>query len=138
MDELMRKAGFIRSEVLALSDAEMRAFCDGVYDMHPYVNMNYHNSLDDMSTLAHKYGHAMHHYLSARNQSYSKFRYVPFLAEIVSTANEVLLQDHLLATAKDDRVCADLPPDAVRRVRACAALLRQGGQADDGQAPGVA
>jgi oligoendopeptidase F len=63
--------------------------------------MNYQDSLDDMGTLAHEYGHALHSYLAMQNQPYANFRYPPFLAEVASTCNEVLLNDYLVARAKD-------------------------------------
>lgn len=77
------------------------AFSASAYGRHPYVMMNYQDSLDDMSTLAHEYGHALHSHLAMAAQSYPDFRYAPFLAEIASTCNEVLLSDHLLARATD-------------------------------------
>ncbi len=77
------------------------AFSASVYGVHPYVMMNYQNGMDDMSTLAHEFGHAVHSHLAMTHQPYSSFRYVPFLAEIASTCNEALLTDHLLAQAKD-------------------------------------
>jgi len=82
------------------SDKEAGAFCATVYGRHPYVKMNYQNSADDLSTLAHEFGHALHSYMSMENQPYQDFRYVPFLAEIASTCNEALLQDYLVANAK--------------------------------------
>jgi len=93
------------------------AFCASVYGRKPYVKMNYFDSSRDMSTLAHEYGHAMHSYLSMENQAYSDFRYVPFLAEIASTANEALLTDYLLANATDDRVRAGILLDRVESIR---------------------
>ena len=94
------------------------AFCASVYGRKPYVKMNYFDSSRDMSTLAHEYGHAMHSHLSMENQSYADFRYVPFLAEIASTANEALLTDYLLAHATDDRVRAGILLDRVESIRA--------------------
>ena len=72
-------------------DKESGAFSSSVYGLHPYVMMNYQDSLDDMSTLAHEFGHALHSDLAMKAQPYPNFRYVPFLAEIASTCNEALL-----------------------------------------------
>lgn len=80
---------------------ESGAFSSSVYGRHPYVKMNYQDSLDDMSTLAHEYGHALHSQLAMEAQPYPTYRYPAFLAEIASTCNEVLLQDHLLAQTQD-------------------------------------
>ncbi|MFH2001516.1 MAG: M3 family metallopeptidase, partial [Planctomycetota bacterium] len=44
------------------------AFSASVYGCHPYVKMNYFNTLDDASTLAHEFGHALHTYFSMKNQ----------------------------------------------------------------------
>ena len=85
-------------------DKRSGAFSASVHGPHPYVFMNYQDSLDDMSTLAHEFGHALHSELAMNSQPYSSFRYVPFLAEIASTANEALLSDYLLANADDDRL----------------------------------
>ncbi len=76
------------------------AFSASVYGAHPYVKMNYQDSLDDLSTLAHEYGHAIHSELAMENQAYPDFRYVAFLAEIASTCNEALLSDYLAAKAE--------------------------------------
>jgi oligoendopeptidase F len=82
------------------ADKEAGAYSASVYGRHPYIKMNYQNSLDDMSTLAHEFGHALHSYLAMENQAYPDYRYVPFLAEIASTCNEALLQDYLVAKAE--------------------------------------
>lgn len=83
-------------------DKESGAYSSSVYGKHPYVKMNYQNSLDDMSTLAHEYGHALHSDLAMHAQSYPDYRYTTFLAEIASTCNEALLNDYLVAHATDD------------------------------------
>jgi len=82
------------------------AFSASVYGRHPYVKMNYQDSLDDLSTLAHEFGHALHSKLAMDHQPYHNYRYVPFLAEIASTCNEALLSDYLVANAesKDARI----------------------------------
>ncbi len=80
-------------------DKRSGAFSASVYGPHPYVFMNYQDSLDDMSTLAHEFGHALHSDLAMKSQPYASFRYVPFLAEIASTCNESLLSDYLVSNA---------------------------------------
>jgi oligoendopeptidase F len=87
-------------DVYPSNDKDSGAFSASVYGRHPYVKMNYQDSLDDMSTLAHEYGHAMHSALAMEFQPYQNYRYVPFLAEIASTCNEALLSDYLVANAK--------------------------------------
>jgi oligoendopeptidase F len=92
-------------DVYPSSDKGSGAFSASVYGRHPYVKMNYQDSLDDMSTLAHEYGHAVHSALAMEHQPYQNYRYVPFLAEIASTCNEAFLSDYLVAhaTSKDEK-----------------------------------
>ncbi|HBK69881.1 MAG TPA: hypothetical protein DDZ91_14675, partial [Firmicutes bacterium] len=49
---------------------------------------------NDLFTLAHELGHALHSYLSNQAQPYIDAQYPIFLAEIASTVNEVLLVLH--------------------------------------------
>ena len=70
---------------------------------HPYVLLNHHGNLDSLFTLAHEMGHAIHSYLSCRNQPFCTSDYVIFVAEVASTCNEVLLMRHLLGKTTSDR-----------------------------------
>lgn len=72
----------------------------GCYDSYPYVFLNYDNTMDAVSTMAHELGHAMHSYYSDKTQAYINHDYPIFLAEIASTVNESLLDDYLYRTAK--------------------------------------
>ena len=72
-----------------------------VYDVHPYILLNYNNKYDDMSTLAHELGHTMHSYFSNKNQPFIVADYPIFLAEVASTVNEALLIDYMLKEIKD-------------------------------------
>lgn len=83
------------------ADKDSGASSSSVYGRHPFIKMNYQDSLDDMMTLAHEFGHALHSDLAMKAQPYANFRYTAFLAEIASTCNEALLSDHLLRKAKD-------------------------------------
>ncbi len=78
------------------------AFSSSVYGVRPFIKMNFQDSYDDVSTLAHELGHALHSSLSQDSQPYLTSRYVPFLAEIASTANEVLLSKYMVAHAESD------------------------------------
>ena len=73
------------------------------YRTHPYILMNYNDTVDNMFTLAHEMGHAMHSHLSNQTQPFEKSQYSIFVAEVASTLNEGLLIYHLLDQAKDDR-----------------------------------
>jgi oligoendopeptidase F len=76
----------------------------GVYDVHPYMLLNYNGKYDDMSTLAHELGHTMHSYFSNKHQPYANSQYPIFVAEVASTFNEALLNDYMLKQIKDDKV----------------------------------
>jgi oligoendopeptidase F len=76
----------------------------GAYDVHPFMLLNYNGKYDDVSTLAHELGHAMHSYLSNKTQPFPLAGYPTFVAEVASTFNEALLNDHMLKTITDDAV----------------------------------
>ncbi len=78
------------------------AYSWGTYATHPYVLMNYNNTLDNMFTLAHEMGHAMHSFYSNANQPYVYSGHSIFTAEVASTANEALLMHYLLDRSEDD------------------------------------
>jgi len=99
------------------NDKDSGASCSSVHGRHPFVKMNYQDSLDDMSTLAHEYGHALHAHLTMTNQPYCYFRSSAFLAEIASTCNEALLSDYLIANAKDNARKAYLLSERLETIR---------------------
>ena len=72
----------------------------GAHDVHPYVLLNHNDDFQSLSTWAHEWGHAVHTMLSSANQPYDKAGYSTFIAESASIGNEMLLSDHLVATAK--------------------------------------
>ncbi|MGK7396803.1 MAG: oligoendopeptidase F [Candidatus Cyclobacteriaceae bacterium M3_2C_046] len=81
------------------------AYSNGsIYDVHPYILMNYNEKYDDMSTLTHELGHTMQSYLSNQNQPYPLADYPIFVAEVASTFNEALLIDYVLNRIKDDNI----------------------------------
>jgi oligoendopeptidase F len=77
------------------------AYSWGIYGVHPFVLLNYDNRYEDVSTLAHELGHAMHSYYSYGAQPYITSSYTIFCAEVASTTNEILLMDHMLNITKD-------------------------------------
>ena len=79
------------------------AYSWGCFDApHPYVLMNYTNNVNNLFTLAHEMGHAMHSYLSCHTQEYPYADYCIFVAEVASTVNEALLMQYLLKTTTDE------------------------------------
>ena len=79
------------------------AFSCGVYNTHPYVLLNYTDTLDDAFTLAHELGHSMHSYKSAEAQEYVNSDYKIMVAEVASTVNEVFMTMYLLKTETDKK-----------------------------------
>lgn len=79
------------------------AYSAGAYGAHPYVLLNHNDTLDNMFTLAHEMGHAMHSYYSNENQPYIYSQYKIFVAEVASTCNEILLMEYLLAGTTDKK-----------------------------------
>lgn len=77
------------------------AFSAGVYGVHPYIKLNYTDTLDDAFTLAHELGHAMHSYFSSEAQDYVTSDYRIMVAEVASTVNEVMLTKFLLKHEKN-------------------------------------
>lgn len=73
----------------------------GVYGTHPFILLNYNNRMEDVMTLAHELGHALHSYQSNSSQPYATHDYTIFSAEVASITNETLLMDHLLKTTTD-------------------------------------
>lgn len=79
------------------------AFSCGVYGVHPFVLLNYTDTLDDAFTMAHELGHAMHSYLSAEANDFANHDYRILVAEVASTVNEVLLTKYLLKNETDPK-----------------------------------
>lgn len=71
--------------------------------VHPYVLLNHKDTLNCMFTLAHEMGHAIHSYLSNKNQPVVYSDYVIFVAEVASTCNEALLMQYLLKNTEDKK-----------------------------------
>ena len=79
------------------------AYSWGSYGTHPYIFLNYTNSLSDVSALVHEMGHSMHSFYSHASQPLPTADYCIFTAEVASTTNEVLLLSRLIAQTQDRR-----------------------------------
>lgn len=79
------------------------AYSSGIYGHHPFVLLNYTDTLNDVFTLVHEMGHALHSYLSGKNQSVTYADYKIFVAEVASTCNEALLMEYLLGKTTDKK-----------------------------------
>lgn len=69
---------------------------------HPYVFMNFSGTMNDISTLAHELGHAIHAYLS-RGQSMMNFFPSTATAEIASVFAESIVFDYLYNRLNDKK-----------------------------------
>lgn len=78
------------------------AYSWGAYGMHPYVLLNYNNTLNNVFTLAHEMGHALHSWHSDHAQNYLNAGYRIFVAEVASTCNEALLIHDLMDRTQDE------------------------------------
>ncbi len=95
-------------------DSEVRkgkrggAFCWGaVPSLTPWVLLNYQGRADDMATMAHELGHAIHSMLASHHSVLTWHSNLP-LAETASTFGEMLLIDRLLKSENDPAVRRDL------------------------------
>ncbi len=87
-------------DVYHTKNKKSSAYSWGCYDALPYVLLNYEGTFNDVSTIAHEMGHAMHSYYSNKYQSYQNASYSLFLAEIASQTNEILLNSYCYKNAK--------------------------------------
>src|SRR5699024_4613531 len=71
------------------------AYSSGTYGTNPYILMNWQDNVSNLFTLAHEFGHSVHSYYSRENQPFIYSGYSIFVAEVASTVNEALLNDHL-------------------------------------------
>lgn len=79
------------------------AYSWGTHLTHPYVLLNYQGTINDVFTIAHEMGHALHSFYTNKTQPYIYSEYKIFVAEVASTVNESLLIRHLLEKTKDPR-----------------------------------
>ena len=77
------------------------AFSAACPSTEPYILLNYADSLEDVSVLAHEAGHSMHSYFSTKYNPAHESRYTIFVAEVASTVNELLLAHKKLAECEN-------------------------------------
>ena len=82
------------------------AYSAPVYGAHPYMLLNYNETLDAVFTLAHEMGHSMHTLLSHQAQPFVYAGYTIFVAEVPSTLSEALFLDQMLkrARSREERI----------------------------------
>ena len=95
-------------------DSEVRkgkrsgAFCATINpNITPWVLVNYQGKSNDVATLAHELGHAIHSLLAQDHSIFTQHACLP-LAETASTFAEMMLVDRMLEQEKDEEVRRDL------------------------------
>ncbi len=95
-------------------DSEVRkgkmggAFCSTLLpELTPWVLLNYQGKADDVSTMAHELGHAIHSMMAENHSLFTQHACLP-LAETASTFGEMTLTDLLLERESDPAVKQDL------------------------------
>lgn len=84
------------------------AFCSTVDPrLTPWVLLNYQGRADDVATMAHELGHAIHSMLAANHSIFTYHASLP-LAETASTFAEMVLVDKLLREESDESVRRDI------------------------------
>ena len=79
------------------------AYCTSGTDKIPvYVLLNHTNTLNNVLTLAHEMGHAIHHHLYNENQNALNRQSSMFTAEVSSTFMEDFVLESILETADDE------------------------------------
>jgi oligoendopeptidase F len=93
-------------DVFENSGKRSGAYSAPVYGAHPYMLLNYNETLEAVFTLAHEMGHSMHTLLSHQTQPFVYAGYTIFVAEVPSTLNEALFLDLMLerARSREERV----------------------------------
>ncbi len=95
-------------------DSEVRkgkmggAFCSTLGpDLTPWVLLNYQGKSDDVSTMAHELGHAVHSMMAEEHSLFTQHACLP-LAETASTFGEMTLTDLMLEQESDEGVKQDI------------------------------
>lgn len=90
-------------DVFETENKRSGAYSINIYDVHPYMLLNYNGTMDAVYTLAHELGHTLHSMYSSKYQPYATSSYTIFVAEVASTFNERLLLDNMLKNSSDPK-----------------------------------
>ncbi len=71
------------------------AYSSGAHLTNPFILLNWSDTVSDLYTLVHEFGHSAHSYFSRKNQPSNSSDYSIFVAEVASTCNEALLSDYM-------------------------------------------
>ena len=78
-------------------------YSSGAHLTNPFILLNWSNTVSDLYTLVHEFGHSAHSYFSRQNQPSNSSDYTIFVAEVASTCNEALLSDYMDKHLDDER-----------------------------------
>ena len=99
------KDGFV--DVYEQEGKRTGAYSSSMTDSHPFILLNYSNTLDDVFTVAHEAGHSIHSLYASSAQPGMLQHYTIFVAEIASTFNEHVLLDYFMSskdTTKEEKI----------------------------------
>ncbi len=88
------KEGYV--DVYEKSGKRSGAYSSSMANCHPFILLNYTDTLDDVFTVAHESGHSIHSMYAMEAQPTTLQNYTIFVAEIASTFNEHMLLDYLM------------------------------------------
>ncbi|MDU9417281.1 oligoendopeptidase F [Staphylococcus lloydii] len=78
-------------------------YSSGGHLTNPFILLNWSDTVSDLYTLVHEFGHSAHSYFSRQNQPSNLSDYTIFVAEVASTCNEALLSDYMDKHLDDER-----------------------------------
>lgn len=110
-------------DVYTTKNKRMGGYCTACYLTHPYVFLNFDGRFDEVSTIAHELGHAMHYYYAIENNSYQNYSYTIFVAEVASQVNELLLSYYMLDNASNKEEKLYIVDELIKRFKA--SVVRQ-------------
>ena len=89
------------------------AFSSGRKGTHPFIVMNYNNSLFSLSTLAHELGHSMHSFYTWQTQPVLYSEYSLFIAEVASNFHQAMVRAYILEQVTDPAFQINLIEEAM-------------------------
>ena len=110
-------------DVYPTTNKRMGGYCTACYLTHPYVFLNFDGRFDEVSTIAHELGHAMHYYYAIKNNSYQNYSYTIFVAEVASQVNELLLSYYMLNNNNEKDEKLYIVDELIKRFKA--SVVRQ-------------
>lgn len=98
-------------------------YCTACYLAHPYVFLNFDGRYDEVSTVVHELGHAMHYFYAIKNNTYQDYGYSIFVAEVASQVNELLLSYYMLDNSESKEEKLFILDELMKRFKA--SVVRQ-------------